>query len=56
MEDIKLPVIKKATPPAKHLSMDKYLKFVFLNLKYVSRKKAREKSKKTVTAAKAFSL
>ena len=33
-EKLKFPVIKGKLPPPKHLSMDDYLKFVNLNLKY----------------------
>jgi hypothetical protein len=55
-EDLKLPVIKKAIPPAKRLSMNEYVKFVFLNLKYTLNKKKYKKAKKMLTMSRSFSL
>ena len=45
MEDLKFPVIKKALPEGKRLSMDEYAKFVFLHLKYTLDKKEYRKNK-----------
>ena len=46
MEDLNLPIIKGAMPPPKRLSMDKYAKFVFLNLKYTLNTSEYRKNKK----------
>ncbi len=35
MKELRLPVIKSNFPSSKVLSMDDYLRFVILNLKYV---------------------
>ena len=56
MEDLKLPVIKKAIPPAEQLSMNEYVKFVFLNLKYTLNKKKYKKAKKMLAVTRPFSL
>ena len=45
MEKLNLPVIKGTIPIAKYLSMDDYLKFVNLNLKYILDKKANNRLK-----------
>ena len=56
MEDLKFPVIKKATPGAKRLSMDKYAKFVFLHLRYTLNKKGYKESKRMPAVTTPFSL
>jgi len=43
---LNFPVIKGTPPAAKQLSMDDYLKFVTLNLKYTVDKKAIRRQKK----------
>lgn len=56
MEDLKFPVIKKTIPAAKRLSMDEYVKFVFLHLKYTLDKKEYKKAKKLSAVTAPFSL
>jgi hypothetical protein len=46
MERLNLPIIKGVLPYARHLSMEDYLKFVNLHLKYTLDKKAIKKQKK----------
>ena len=53
---LNLPVIKGASPAAKHLSMDDYLRFVALNLKYTVNKKAIRKQKRIAAVNVAFSF
>ena len=50
MSDLNLPVIKSDLPPPRSLSMDGYLKFVEMYLKYLFRRDAYEywKEKRTV--------
>ena len=43
---LNLPIIKGAVPEAKQLSMDDYLKFVNLHLKYTFNRKANDRWKK----------
>jgi len=43
MEELNLPPIKFNPPQAKRLTMDEYLKFVYLNLKYTFKKGAVKK-------------
>jgi len=56
MEKLNLPVIKGKTPPPRSLSMDDYLKFVSLNLKYTSDRGSIRKHKKTSAVNVPFSL
>ena len=56
IEDLKLPVIKKAIPPAKWLSMNEYVQFVFLHLKYTLNKKKDKKAKKMSAITRSFFL
>ena len=56
MKGMRLPVIKKPTPQSKQLSMDDYLKFVYLNLKYIVNKKATRKAKRLLSVNIPFSL
>ena len=53
---LKFPIIKGVLPGAKRLSMDDYLKFVALNLKYTTDKKASRKQKKLTAVPVPFSL
>lgn len=45
MKGLRLPVIKGRFPAPKVLSMDDYLKFVNLNLKYICNTKNRRQNK-----------
>jgi hypothetical protein len=56
MKKLNLPIIKGALPTAKQLSMEEYLKFVNLNLKYTLDKKANRKQKKLAAVNVHFSL
>ena len=53
---LKLPLIKGILPAAKCLSMDDYVKFIRLNLKYLIDKRAVRKQKKLGAVNVAFSL
>ena len=56
-KELKLPVIKGNMPPAKYLSMDDYLKFVIINLKFVAGCKIPAKNQKKMQAVNAsFSI
>lgn len=46
MEKLNLPVIKGNMPKAKSLSMDNYLRFIYMNLKYTVDIKTIRKQKK----------
>ena len=56
MEKLKLPVVKGRTPKSKRLSMDDYLKFVYLNLKYTLDRKNIRKYKSLLAVNVPFSL
>ncbi|MBI5144708.1 MAG: hypothetical protein HZA27_00805 [Candidatus Omnitrophica bacterium] len=56
MEKLNLPIIKGNIPAAKWLSMDDYLKFVSLNLKYALDRKVIRKQKKSASVNVSFSL
>ena len=56
MEDLRFPIIKKSMPPAKRLSMNEYVKFVFLNLRYTLNKKEYKKTKKPSSTTTPFSI
>jgi len=56
MEKLKLPVVIGKTPESKRLSMDDYLKFVYLNLKYTLDRKANRKSKRQAAVNVPFLL
>ncbi|MFH1338850.1 MAG: hypothetical protein ABIH40_03300 [Candidatus Omnitrophota bacterium] len=56
MEELKLPIIKESLPVAKCLSMEDYVKFVTLNLKYTINKKTVRKQKKLTAVNVPFSL
>lgn len=46
MKKLTLPVIKGNMPKAKSLSMDNYLRFIYMNLKYIVDIKTIRKQKK----------
>ena len=56
MKELNLPVIEKSFPESRHLSMDEYLKFVLLHLKYTFDAKAHGAWKKRQTVNVPFSL
>lgn len=56
MEKLKFPIIRKPLPEPKALSMDDYLRFVSLNLKYAFNKKVYQKWKKDSAVNVAFVL
>jgi len=56
MKKLNFPVIQNSFPNAKHLSMDEYLKFVLLHLKYTFDKKTYKVWKKRQTVNVPFSL
>ena len=56
MKKLNLPVIQNSFPNAKCLSMDEYLKFVLLHLKYTFDKKTYKAWKKQQTVNVSFSL
>ena len=53
---LNLPIIKGTIPGAKRLSMDDYVKFVALNLKYTIDKRVIRKQKKLAGVNVSFSL
>jgi hypothetical protein len=53
---LNLPIIKGTFPNAKRLSMDDYVKFVVLNLKYTIDKRVVRKQKRLAAVNVAFSL
>jgi hypothetical protein len=55
-EKLNLPVIKGRPPATRCLSMDDYLNFVFLNLKYIIDKRAVRKEKKLAAVNVPFVL
>lgn len=56
MENLNLPIIKGELPTGKHLSMDDYLKFVTLNLKYTVDIKNIRKQKRLSAVNEPFSF
>jgi hypothetical protein len=56
MEKINLPIIKGSAPSAKWLSMDDYIKFINLHLRYTLDKKTSRKQKKLAAVNVPFSL
>ncbi len=56
MEDLKLPIIKKPLPAAKWLSMDDYVRFVTMNIRYTLDKRNYRKWKKLAAVKEKFSL
>ena len=56
MKKLNFPVIQNSLPDAKELSMDEYLRFVLLHLKYTFDKKSYKVWKKQQTVNAPFSL
>lgn len=56
MKKLKFPIIKELLPNARWLSMDEYVKFVALNLKYTVDKKTIRKQKKSTAVNVPFLL
>ena len=56
MKELKLPIIKGNIPPAKSLSMDDYVRFVCLNLRYTTNKEASNKFKRLQLVNVPFSI
>ena len=56
MNELNLPIIKNDAPLPRSLSMDDYLKFVTLNLKYTIDTKALRRQKKLEMVNVPFSL
>ena len=56
MKKLNLPIIKCSLPEAKHLSMDDYLRFVNLHLKYTFDKKVARRYKKLTGVNTVFLL
>lgn len=56
MHKLKLPIIKESLPSPKWLSMDDYLRFVMLNLKYTLNRKVYRRSKRLMGVNAPFSL
>lgn len=55
MKELRLPVIKSIFPLSKVLSMDDYLRFVILNLKYVANDRNR-KHRKSINVGTPFKI
>ncbi len=55
-EKLNLPVIKGTLPAARYLSIDDYVKFVTLNLKYIVDKREVRRQKKLTAVNVSFSL
>jgi len=56
VKNLKLPIIKKPIPKSKQLSMNDYLRFVYLNLRYTVNKKVYKKDKNLLAVKAPFSL
>lgn len=56
MEKLKLPIIRQLLPPPKSLSMDDYLRFVTLHLKYTFNRKNYRHRKKLRAVNVRFSI
>ncbi|MFH1854396.1 MAG: hypothetical protein ABH815_03685 [Candidatus Omnitrophota bacterium] len=56
MEKLNFPIIRDKASSKKQLSMDDYVKFVNLNLKYTVDRKAIKKQKRLLACNKPFSL
>ena len=56
MDKLKFPIIKGEFPAARRLSMDDYLKFVNLHIKYTLDRKAVRRQKKMAAVNVPFSL
>jgi hypothetical protein len=56
MEKFKLPIIRQPLPQPKSLSMDDYLRFVTLHLKYTFNRKVYQQWKKLQAVNAPFSI
>lgn len=56
MKELNLPVIKGRLPVAKYLSMEDYIRFINLHLKYTLDRKAIRRQKKLAAVSTPFSL
>jgi hypothetical protein len=56
MKELSLPVIKGALPAAKRLSMEDYIKFINLHLKYTLDRKTIRRQKRLAAVNVHFSL
>jgi len=56
MKALNFPVIRDKSVSNRHLSMDDYVKFVNLNLKYTVDREANKKQKKLSACDKPFNL
>jgi len=56
MEKLKFPIIRKPLPAPKTLSMDDYLRFVSLNLKYAFNRQVYQEWKKDSAVNEVFVL
>ena len=56
MEDLKFPVIKEPLPAAKWLSMEDYIKFVSMHIRYTLDKRNYRRWKKLSVVKERFSL
>lgn len=56
MEKLNLPVFKGSLPEGRSLSMDDYLKFTMLNLRYIIDIKEANKWKKKLTVSQPFRI
>jgi len=56
MKKLNLPVVKGKLPQGKHLSMNDYLKFVFLHLKYTYNKRTNRLWKKKLAVSIPFTI
>lgn len=56
MENLNLPVMKKPLPAAKRLSMEDYLRFVSLHLRYTLERKNNRRQKRLSAVTRPFSL
>jgi hypothetical protein len=54
MESLKFPIIKESLPGGRRLSMDEYVKFVFLHVKYTLNKKDYEREKRLTSVNTPF--
>lgn len=56
MKKLKLPIIEGSVPQAKRLSMDDYLKFVNLHLKYTLDRKTEKMRQKKISVNVPFTI
>ena len=56
MKKLNLPDFKKPMPPAKTLSMEDYLKFIYINLKYFPNGRGAKKGRPPLSESTPFVL